>query len=119
MHPLVTLRSLRRRAAFILPALACLPQAALAALPTVQPPSAGSGGTGLFGTLQGYIAMAIILGGLVLAAGAFLVVGNGAVATFNEARERNQWGKFGAVVVVGVILIVAIIWLATQAATIL
>lgn len=104
---------------YALAALSALPQAALAALPTVAAPTAGSGGSGLLGTLQNYSAMAAILLALILTATAFIVVGGGAVGKFNEARQRGEWGQFGAVVVIGVLLVVAIIWLANQAVTIL
>lgn len=111
--------STRSRVACALVALAFLPHAALAALPTVAPPSAGGGGSGLLGTLQGYAAMAGLLLGLLIATAAFLVVGGGALGKFNEARKKNEWGDFAVVLVVGVLLIVAILWLANKAATIL
>lgn len=113
------LTSARSRVAYALVALAFLPHAALAALPTVTPPSAGGGGAGLLGTLQGYAAMAGLLLGLLIATSAFLVVGGGALGKFNEARKKNEWGDFAVVLVVGVLLIVAILWLANKAATIL
>ncbi|MBK0646793.1 TIGR03745 family integrating conjugative element membrane protein, partial [Klebsiella pneumoniae] len=41
------------------------------------------------------------------------------VSTFAEVRDgKAAWGKFGAMVAVGVVLIVAVIWLANEAATI-
>lgn len=128
MHPSELPRNLPRSrtgwlvarcGAAVLLAAGCLPQAALAALPTVSAPSAGTGGTGLMGTLQGYLAMAGILVGLTLATAAFLVVGGGALGKFNEARQRGEWGDFAVTLIVGVVLIVAVVWLANQAATIL
>ncbi|ECR4402803.1 TIGR03745 family integrating conjugative element membrane protein, partial [Salmonella enterica subsp. enterica] len=56
----------------------------------------------------------------VLAAAAMLVVGNAIIATFSEVRDgKSSWGKFGMLVVVGVVLIVVVIWLAAKAATVL
>lgn len=90
-----------------------------AALPQVEPPSSGGGG-GLMDTLKGYINDGIVIGGLVAAAVAFIVVAIAAVSTFNEVRdEKAGWGKFGAIVVVGVVLIVAVVWLAGKSATII
>lgn len=87
-------------------------------LPTMEAPSRGEG-DGLLTTLQNYLYDFGALGGLILATVAFLIVAIAAIATFNEARVRGEWSKFGVVVVVGVVLIIAIIWLATKAAEIL
>nr|EMA1268075.1 TIGR03745 family integrating conjugative element membrane protein [Escherichia coli] len=92
---------------------------AYAALPQVEPPSSGGGG-GLMDTIKGYLNDGIVIGGLVVAAVAFIVVAIAAVSTFNEVRdEKAGWGKFGAIVVVGVVLIVAVVWLAGKSATII
>lgn len=87
-------------------------------LPTVDAPSQGGGG-GLLKQLQGYLYDFGIVIGLVLCAVAFLLVGSSSLASFKEARERETWGKFAVTVVIGVVLIVTIIWLATEASTIL
>jgi integrating conjugative element membrane protein (TIGR03745 family) len=93
-------------------------QAFAQGLPTMDAPSQGSGG-GLMSTLQGYIYDGAILIGLVLCVIAFFVVASSCVASFKEARERETWGKFAVTVMVGVLLVVAVIWLATEAAPIL
>ncbi len=94
-------------------------QSAQAALPTVEPPSSGGGG-GLMDTLKGYLQDGIVLVGLVMAAVAFIVVANAAVSTFHEVREgKAVWAKFGAIVVVGIVLVVAVIWLVGKSAEIL
>lgn len=87
-------------------------------LPSLEAPSRGEG-DGLISTLQNYAFDFGILVGLLIAVVAFLVVANASVATFNEARVRGEWSKFAIVVVVGVVLIVCIIWLATKAGEIL
>ena len=87
-------------------------------LPTLEEPSRGEG-DGLINTLQNYAFDFGILVGLIIAVVAFLVVANASVATFNEARIRGEWSKFSIVIVVGVVLIVCIIWLATKAGEIL
>lgn len=92
---------------------------AMAGLPSVEPPSNGGGG-GLMDTIKGYLQDGIVLGGLVVAAIAFIVVANSAITTFHEVREgRAGWMKFGTIVVVGVILLVAVIWLVGKSAEIL
>ncbi len=105
-------------AAMTLFALTCV-SPAQAALPSVEPPSSGGGG-GLMDTLKGYVNDGIVIGGLVVAAVAFIVVAIAAVTTFHEVREgKSGWGKFGAIIVVGVVLIVAVVWLAGKSATII
>lgn len=94
-----------------------MPAIAMAQLPEMEEPTQGDGR--LISTLQGYLYDFGALIGLVLCTIAFLMVGASAVASFKEARERETWGKFAVTVVVGVVLIVAIIWLATEALPIL
>ncbi|HBN6384954.1 TPA: TIGR03745 family integrating conjugative element membrane protein [Escherichia coli] len=93
--------------------------AARAGLPTVEGPKSSTDSS-YYGQLMGYVNDGIVLGGLILAAVAMLAVGNAIIATFSEVRDgKSTWGKFGMLVVVGVILIVVVIWLASKAATIL
>ncbi|HSH57317.1 MULTISPECIES: TIGR03745 family integrating conjugative element membrane protein [Halomonadaceae] len=119
---MTTVRSLfsrtRTRGLAALAAVGLVPQAMGQGLPTMEAPSRGEGG-GLIETLQNYLYDFGALGGLILATVAFIIVAIASIATFNEARVRGEWSKFGVVVVVGVVLIVAIIWLATKAAEIL
>lgn len=92
---------------------------AFAALPTVEAP-ASKGSSGLMGQIKGYLQDAIVLGGLVIAAIAFINVAIAAVHTFTEVRnEKATWTKFGAIIVVGVVLLVTIIWLLGKSAEIL
>ncbi|EAA4447555.1 TIGR03745 family integrating conjugative element membrane protein [Salmonella enterica subsp. enterica] len=93
--------------------------AARAALPTVEGPKSSTDSS-FYGQISGYINDGIVLGGLVLAAVCMLAVGNAIIATFSEVRDgKATWGKFGMLVVVGIILIVIVIWLASKAATIM
>lgn len=95
-------------------------QQALAGLPEVEDPTSGKGNGGLMDTLKGHFQDGIILVGLVVAAVAFIVVANAAISSFNEVREgKNTWGKFGALIVVGVVMLVAVIWLINKASNIL
>ncbi len=102
---------------FLMLSLSCKP--VFADLPTVDAPSSG-GGPGLMGQIKGYLQDGIILGGLVVAAVAFINVAVAAMSTFTEVRnERATWTKFGAIIVVGIVLLVAIIWLLGKASSII
>lgn len=93
--------------------------AARAALPTVEGPKSSTDSS-FYGQISGYLNDGIVLGGLILAAVAMLAVGNAIIATFAEVRDNKAtWGKFGMLCVVGVILVVVVIWLASKAATVL
>lgn len=97
--------------------LTCKP--AFADLPSVEAPESG-GGSGLSGQIKGYLQDGIVIGGLVVAAVAFINVAIAALHTFTEVRnEKATWTKFGAIVVVGVVLLVAVIWLLGKSADIL
>ncbi|EFI4586070.1 TIGR03745 family integrating conjugative element membrane protein [Escherichia coli] len=92
---------------------------ARAALPTVEGPKSSTDSS-FYGQISGYLNDGIVLGGLILAAVAMLAVGNAIIATFAEVRDgKSTWAKFGMLCVVGVILIVVVIWLASKAATVL
>ncbi len=97
--------------------LTCQP--ALADLPTVEPPQSG-GGSGLMGQIKGYLQDGIVLVGLVLAAVAFVKVAEAGLSTYAEVRDKKAtWGQFGAIVVVGVVLLVTVIWLVGKSADII
>ena len=122
-HPIRT--RIGNRIVYTFVALSLLPQLALAqqnggsGLPTVSEPTGGGGDGGIIGTIQGYGSMIAILAGLLLATTAFFVVAGGAIAQFGEARQRQEWGGFMTTVIIGAGLVVVVIWLVTQASTIL
>ncbi|MDR3430740.1 MAG: TIGR03745 family integrating conjugative element membrane protein [Rouxiella aceris] len=92
---------------------------ALADLPAVEQPTSG-GGSGTYATFKGYLRDGLTLGGLVIAAIAFIVVANAAISCFHHVRQgKATWTEFGAFVIVGAILLVVIIWLVTKASDIL
>ncbi|CDM91157.1 membrane protein of unknown function [Xenorhabdus bovienii] len=91
----------------------------LAALPKVEAPSSGGGG-GLMDTLKGHVQDGLVIGGLILAAIAFIVVAQSAITTFAEVRAgKAEWSKFATIIVVGIVLLVAVIWLVGKSAGIL
>lgn len=94
---------------------------ALADLPKLEDPTRGKG-SGYMETIKNYIYDGIILFGLLLAAGALYVVASRAVSTYNDVTSPNSkktWGEFVLQVLVGIVLIVIVIWLASKAADIL
>ncbi|WP_258962316.1 TIGR03745 family integrating conjugative element membrane protein, partial [Klebsiella pneumoniae] len=66
--------------------LTCKP--AFADLPTVEAPESG-GGSGLMGQIKGYLQDGVVIGGLVVAAIAFINVAIAAVHTFSEVRHEK------------------------------
>ncbi|OHZ00170.1 TIGR03745 family integrating conjugative element membrane protein [Salinicola sp. MIT1003] len=102
---------------FVVLASTALPGLALADLPTLEEPTQGGGG--IRSTAQGYMYDGFVLAGLLLCTAAFIWVGIGCLASFNEGRQRGEWTKFGVTAFIGVVLILVIIWLSTEAAPIL
>ncbi|MGQ7245541.1 TIGR03745 family integrating conjugative element membrane protein [Salinicola sp. V024] len=94
-----------------------VPGLAMADLPTLEEPT--QGGDGIRSTAQGYMYDGFVLAGLLLCTAAFIWVGIGCLASFNEGRQRGEWTKFGVTAFIGVVLILVIIWLSTEAAPIL
>ncbi|MCA1179527.1 MULTISPECIES: TIGR03745 family integrating conjugative element membrane protein [unclassified Pantoea] len=93
---------------------------ALADLPTVEGPTSSGTGTGLMGTLSGHVQDGLVLGGLVLCGFAFFKVAEAGLVTFGEVRnDRASWTKFGSIVVVGVVMLVAVIWLLGKSAEVI
>lgn len=102
----------------LLSAFAAAP--ALADLPQVEGPTSSGAGTGLMGTLSGHVADGLVLGGLVLCGFAFFKVAEASLVTFGEVRnDRASWTKFGSIVVVGIVLLVAVIWLLGKSAEVI
>lgn len=100
-----------------LPAVAMI-GTAHAELPTMDAPTRGEG-SGIMETMKNYLYDGGIIAGLVICTVVFLVVAQQLIAGFKEAREKEQWGKFGVTVIVAVVLLVAVIWFATEAADVL
>ena len=94
---------------------------ARAGLPDVADPSTGAVDDGDFiGMLQAYGLDIVVLGGLGLSAIALLVVAKNVISKYSMVADgRATWGEVGMHGAVGVVLLVIVIFLATQSATVL
>lgn len=92
---------------------------ALADLPPVEQPTTGGGG-GTYNTMMGYAKMGGLALGLLISVGAFLAVAHAVITSFHDIRKgKGSWTEFLLYGVVGIILILAVIYLATKASDIL
>ena len=116
---LAAARGRRRRWAAAVAMLAAGP--AHAGLPNVADPSTGAVTSGDFiGMLQAYGLDIVVLGGLGLSAIALLVVAKNVITKYSMVADgRATWGEVGMHGAVGVVLLVIVIFLATQSATVL
>ena len=95
--------------------------AARAGLPDVADPSTGAVDEGDFiGMLQAYGLDIVVLGGLGLSAVALLLVAKNVMTKYSMVADgRATWGEVAMHGAVGVVLLVVVIYLATQSATVL
>ena len=93
---------------------------ARAGLPPVVQPNGGGGGGGTYNTVMAYVKMAALGLGLLVCVGAFLAVAHAVITAFHDIRKgKNTCTELILYSVVGIILILVVIYLATQAADIL
>jgi integrating conjugative element membrane protein (TIGR03745 family) len=95
------------------------PSLAFAELPAMEAPSRGEG-SGLIETIKNYAYDGGILLGLLIALLAFLGVAWHSLTVYADVQnQRKTWKDLGAVVGIGALLVVIIIWFLTKAAAIL
>jgi integrating conjugative element membrane protein (TIGR03745 family) len=93
---------------------------AQAALPTTAAPSNPGGSGDYIALLKGYAYDIGIVVGLVLGLMAFIVVAKNMIAVYNEiGTGKKTWGDMGMHGGMGVMLLVFVVFLLTEAATVI
>lgn len=89
---------------------------AFAAMPELEDPSQGKQ-KGIMANMQAYIYDGFVFGGLLVVGAILFVAAKNAIVEYNNIGDgKGSWAKLATLVVIGVALIVACIWLATLAA---
>lgn len=92
---------------------------AMADLPSVEPPTTGGGG-GTYNAMMGYAKMGGLALGLLVCVGAFIAVAHAVITSFHDTRKgKGTWTEFVIYGVVGIVLILVVIYLVTEASKIL
>lgn len=91
--------------------LVSLPAVALAALPQQEGITEGADGN-LIDTIRGVGQEGFSLAFILVCAFAILAYIGALIWAFNESKKKGEWGLFGMVLGVGLIMIVLVIWLA-------
>ena len=93
---------------------------AFAALPTTSDPTNAAADGDYIGLLQGYAFDIGIVIGLIVGTVAFVAVSNQMIGTYtNIGRGRATWGDMGMQAGAGVLLLVFVVYLLTEAAAII
>lgn len=93
---------------------------AQAALPDIANPSNAAADGDYIGLMKGYAYDALIVGGLVIGAIAFYRVASNAISVYGEiGAGRKQWGDLGMHGLMGVLLLVFVVYLLTEASGII
>ena len=113
--------SIKNKAATSLIACSLFASDAMAALPTTAAPSRGAtAGGDYIGLLQEYAYDIGILVGLILSTVGFIMVARNVVSTYAEIGDgRKTWGDMTAQAAGGVLLLIFIVFMLTEASNVL
>lgn len=93
---------------------------ALAALPVTAPPSRGAAAGNYIQMMQDYAYDIFLFLGLAVAVLAFFVVSKNTIGAYGEVQDgKGTWGQLGVNFGAGVLLLVFVVYLLTEAAAIL
>jgi integrating conjugative element membrane protein (TIGR03745 family) len=93
---------------------------AMAQLPTTAPPSRGSTAGNYIQLMQDYAYDIFLFIGLAVATLAFFAVSKNVIGAYGEVQDgKGTWGQLGVNFGAGVLLLVFVVFLLTEAATIL
>lgn len=91
-----------------------------AALPDIRNPTNAAADGDYIALMQGYAYDILILGGLLIASIAFYSVAGNVIATYKEiGAGKKTWGDMGMQGLFGVLLLVFVVFLTTEASTII
>lgn len=112
--------ALRSKGALLLGSLLLGAAPAMAQLPTTAPPSRGTTAGSYIQLLQDYAFDIFVMIGLVVATLAFFAVSKSTMGAYGEVQDgKGTWGQFGMNAGAGVLLLVFVVFLLTEAAAIL
>lgn len=114
------LRNMYRKAAAAAATFAFTTVPAMAQLPTTAPPTRGSTAGNYIQLMQDYAYDIFIFLGLALATLAFFAVSRNVIGAYGEVQDgKGTWGQLGMNFGAGVLLLVFVVFLLTEAAAIL
>ena len=116
------MQAVRRCAPMLLAivAIAVVAEPAVAALPTAVAPPTGAAAGDYIAVGQDYFKKGLLFLGLLISTLGFLAVAGGGIAKFNDYRTgRAELGDLAMFAVIGVVVLVLMVYLATEAASIL
>ncbi len=114
------LRKLNGKVAAVGASLMVMAGQAMAALPTTAPPSRGTTAGNYIKLMQDYAYDVFVFIGLAVATVVFFIVAKNTVGAYGEVQDgKGTWGQVGMQFGIGVLLLVFVIFLLTEAATIL
>lgn len=91
-----------------------------AALPTTAAPSNAAAQGDYIGLAKGYAYDILILGGLLIGSIAFYTVAANAIGVYKEiGAGKKEWSDLGMHVLAGVLLLVMVVYLLTEASTVI